>query len=93
MYFMTTYFKTTSTEKPVCYILLRNIGKADENSEVIPSALTHHFFFFNATFQQRKNNSRLVGEEMKQKRNYANIITIGCQFITHEANSSHSEMI
>lgn len=34
-----------------------------------------------------------VGAEMKQKRHYANIIMIGCQFITHRDNSSRQETI
>lgn len=32
-----------------------------------------------------------VGTEMKQKRHYANIIMIECQFITPQDNSSHPE--
>lgn len=34
-----------------------------------------------------------VGAEMKQKKHYADIIMIGCQFITHSDNLSHPETI
>lgn len=46
-----------------------------------------HYFPDLATVFAGKKFPAHVGPEMKQKRHYANIITMGCQFITHRDNS------